>query len=65
VASRDDTHKAIAAVAHGTKVITYNEFERMLRGQAPVTTHNSGRTFVPPKPVDTAGMEDIPGWGMF
>jgi hypothetical protein len=65
VASRTDTSKAAAARQFGTKVITYDEFERLLRGQAPVTTHNSGRTFTPPPPIDTAGMEDIPGWGLF
>jgi hypothetical protein len=65
VASRTDTTKASAAMDFGTKVITYGEFERMLRGQASVTTHNSGRTFVPPPPVDTTGMENIPGWGSF
>jgi hypothetical protein len=65
VASRTDTTKAEAARQFGTKVITYGEFERMLRGQAPVTTHNSGRTFTPPPPMDMTGMEDIPGWGAF
>lgn len=65
VASRTDTSKADAARMFGTQVITYGEFERMLRGQAPVSTHNSGATFVPPPPIDTAGMEDIPGWGVF
>jgi hypothetical protein len=65
VASRSDTTKADSARRFGTKVITYQDFERMLRGQAPVTTHNSRRAFVPPKPVDTTGMENIPGWGMF
>ena len=65
VASRSDTQKARDAAANRTKVISDQEFEAMLRGKAAVTTHNSGRAFVPPKPIDTAGMEDIPGWGMF
>lgn len=65
VASRTDTTKAAAARDYGTQVITYEEFEQMLRGRIPVSTHNSGRAFVPPKPIDTSAMEDIPGWGMF
>ena len=65
VASRTDTTKAAAARNFGTQVITYQDFEQMLRGQAPVSTHNSGRAFVPPKPIDTSEMEHIEGWGMF
>jgi hypothetical protein len=65
VASRTDTTKAAAAQRCGTKVITYDEFEAMLRGKAAVTTHNSGRAFVPITPIDTTELEDIPGWGLF
>ncbi len=65
VASRTDTSKAAAARGYGTKVITYDEFEAMLRGQAPIGNHNSGDPFIPPPPVDTKGMEEIEGWGLF
>lgn len=63
VASRHDTTKAADAAARGTKVITYKEFEHMLRGAIPVVPSMSG--VAPPTPIDTTEMEDIPGWGMF
>lgn len=61
VASRDDTTKAMAAREYGTKVISYNQFYAMCKGaDAPVSFNVS-----PPPPLDTAGMEEIDGWGIF
>lgn len=65
VASRTDTSKARDAQAFGTRVITYDQFEAMLRGQAPISTHNSGGPAPVITPVDTTGMEEIEGWGLF
>lgn len=65
VASRRDTSKARDALAYGVKVITYDEFEAMLRGKMEVTAHNSGGSVPVFTPIDTTGMEEIDGWGMF
>ncbi|MBU6428539.1 MAG: hypothetical protein KGR26_06000 [Cyanobacteria bacterium REEB65] len=65
VASRHDTSKADDARRYGIKVITYEEFEAMLRGHAPISTHNSGGPALVIEPVDTTGMEEIEGWGSF
>jgi hypothetical protein len=64
VASRTDTTKARAAQQQGTRVISYEEFNQMIRGAIPVVPSMSGRA-PPPVPIDTTEMEDIPGWGMF
>lgn len=62
VASRDDTTKAAAASQLGVRVISYNDFDAMLRGaQLKPGTFNQA----PPPPLNTDGMEEIPGWGMF
>lgn len=61
VASRDDTTKASAARAYGTQVISYNDFYAMCKGGAAPARFNAA----PPPPLDTAGMEEIDGWGMF
>jgi hypothetical protein len=65
VASRSDTTKAAAARDRGTKVITYEDFNLMIRGAIPVVPSMSGKAPPPVKPIDTTEMEDIPGWGMF
>lgn len=63
VASRNDTTKAAAARQYGTRVMSYSDFDAMLRG-ATVQPGTFNQT-KPPKPIDTTEMEEIPGWGMF
>lgn len=61
VASRDDTTKAKAARVNGTHVISYNDFYAMCKGAAAPAAFNAA----PPPPLDTTGMEEVEGWGMF
>lgn len=61
VASRDDTSKAASAKTYGTQVISYNDFYAMCKGAPAPAAFNTA----PPPPLDTAGMEDVEGWGMF
>jgi NAD-dependent DNA ligase len=61
VASRDDTSKASMARNLGVQVISYNDFYAMCKGAAAPTSFNAA----PPPPLDTEGMEEIDGWGMF
>jgi len=62
VASRDDTSKAAAARAFGTQVISYEQFFALCKGVA-IDTSKFDTT--PPPPLDTTGMEEVEGWGMF
>lgn len=61
VASRDDTTKAAKARTYGVEVISYEQFYAMCKGAETDTTTFSAT----PIEVDTAGMEEIDGWGMF
>lgn len=61
VASADDTIKARKAREYGTQVISYNDFYAMCKGAAAPASFNAA----PPPPVNTDGMEEVEGWGMF
>lgn len=61
VASRDDTKKAAKARHLGVQVISYNQFYAMCKG---VETDNAMFSAAPVE-IDTAGMEEVDGWGIF